>query len=199
MGGEGWPVEGVAHPLRGRGQTTGAGLPRKALPDGAHTLAEAGPVIPRWGAEAVGWEEGVPEPGSRGSRQTKQVLCALCRAPAATARGAPGAARRDPGLRPRRSLEHRARLGPSLSEVSAFLPGRREVGIEAFFVVRIEALPEIPSLGPSLLPEIPTLEIPLFGERAWRGREGTSLIFIRCFSSEDIPHVLGKGPGWSRW
>lgn len=112
MGGEGWPVEGVAHPLRGRGQTTGAGLPRKALTDGAHTLAEAGPVIPRWGAEAVGWEEGVPEPGSRGSRQTKQVLCALCRAPAATARGAPGAARRDPGLRPRRSLEHRGQVGP---------------------------------------------------------------------------------------
>lgn len=179
-------MEGVAHPLWERGRTTAAGLPRKALPDGAHTLAEAGPVIPRWGAEA--------EVGGGCARAREPGLATDQAGPLRPLLSAGRHCTRLP-----RPLNTEARLGPSLSEVSSFLPGKREVGIEAFFVVRIEALPEIPSLGPSLAPEIPTLETPLFGERAWRGREGTSLIFIRCFSSEDIPHVLGKGPGWSRW
>lgn len=85
--------------LRGRGRTVVAGWPRKALPDGAHTRAEAGPAIPLWGAEAAGREEGAPRPGRRASGQTERALCALCRAPASTARGAAAPARRDPTQR----------------------------------------------------------------------------------------------------
>lgn len=65
-----------------------AGWPGKVLPDGAHTRSEAEPAIRRWGAEAAGWEEGAPGPGSLGSGQTEQFLCALCRTPTSTALGA---------------------------------------------------------------------------------------------------------------
>lgn len=176
--------------------------PRKELPGTAHTRPEAGPAIRREvrGARAGCGEEDArgPQPGER---RAERVLCALCRAPAATARAAaaPHATVRPDGGHPRPPTPLPAPAPPSVGGLRV-PPGRLEVGLEAIFVTRIEALLEVPSPkareGPAF-PENPPLER-LFGGIAWRGGEVLSSTFIGYVNSEDIPNVPGKGPGRSR-
>lgn len=150
----GWAVETVAQSenglrrCRGRGLIVAQGWPRKELPQ-APTYVQrrserlGGGALGLWGAELAGREEGrgagAPGAPSGSSAPPAELLPSLHAPPPLRVRtrtrlaGTP--------REPRRQLP----APPHRPAVSAFLPGRREVGIGSFFVMEIEALPEVPS------------------------------------------------------